>query len=91
MSRPDPRKAQTEFVLRAVKLLKKRLTLGSVVRALPKHRTFLTIDTVIPGVVLVAAQLSNTKSNRAKAERILGGPVKTVWEDSLGTVWRKDS
>jgi hypothetical protein len=91
MTRPDIRKAETEFVTRAVKNLKKRLVLGSVVKAIPKPRTFHTIDTVVPGVVLVVANLSNTPTNRAKAERILGGPVKTVWEDSTGTAWRKES
>jgi hypothetical protein len=91
VTRPDPRKAQTEFVIRATQNLRKRLSLGSVVRAVQKPRTFQTIDTVIPGVVLVVANLSNTPTHRAKAERILGGPVKTLWEDSHGTAWRRDA
>jgi hypothetical protein len=90
MTRPDIRKGDSEFVQRAVRNLRRVNSLGSVTRAIPKPRTFLTIDG-IEGLTLLVANVSNTINNRAKAERIIGGPVKTLWEDSTGTVWRKAS
>jgi hypothetical protein len=85
----DLRKAATEFIVRtAWNFRATGLGFPSVVNAIPKPRTFVSYDTNDNGEVLVTANVSNTPENRDKAARILGGPVRVVFTNSVGTIWK---
>lgn len=86
----DPRRRQSRFIQNVVLLLRRGSLadgLNVVLDAIDTPRTFRSYDSLHG--VLVAANLSNLPVHRAKAERILGGPVEAVVANSHGTIWKK--
>jgi hypothetical protein len=85
----DPRKRGTRFIEQVRRNFQASgLGFPSVVNAISKPRTFVSYDTNDSNEVLVTANVSNTPENRDKAARILGGPVRVVFTNSVGTIWK---
>lgn len=88
MDEVSTRKADTKFIQLSGKLLAASgFNLTSIIRAVEKPRTFRSFVTV-GGPTFVVAKLANLPEHRARAARILGGPVEVVWATSAGTIWR---